>query len=174
MVWQDHPGPGCCGAVPPPPVSCRQSGSWSLGRSPPHTPLLLTKCDWTGVKLPLFQRFHQSLSVCLLCSENEIVMMEYCANAQTPACRRHCRMQVYRAGCFPAHPSRLLLWRRNWEFWSLVLVVMAAKADSGWWGEGEDSREDWGSKGFENYGIEIQWNTWSLWERFGVQHLSPH
>lgn len=49
----------------------------------PHTPLLLTKCDWTGVKLPLLQRFHQSLSVCLLCSENEIVMMEYCANAQT-------------------------------------------------------------------------------------------
>lgn len=75
----------------------------------PHTPLLLTKCDWTGVKLPLFQRFHQSLSVCLLCSENEIVMMEYCANAQTPACRRHCGMQVYRTGCFPAHPSRLLL-----------------------------------------------------------------
>lgn len=65
----------------------------------PHTSLLLTKCDWTGVKLPLFQRFHQSLSVCLLCSENEIVMMEYCANAQTPACRRHCGMQVYRADC---------------------------------------------------------------------------
>lgn len=93
----------------PLPLLVASSQEADLWEDLPHTPLLLTKCDWTGVRLPLFQRFHQSLSVCLLCSENEIVMMEYCANAQTPACRRHCGMQVYRAGCFPAHPNRLLL-----------------------------------------------------------------
>lgn len=36
------------------------------------------------------------------------------------------------------------------------MVVVAAKANSGWWGGGEDDREDWGNKVFENYGIEIQ------------------
>lgn len=75
--------PGCYGAAPPPPLVAGSQEADLWEDLLPHTPLLLTKCDWTGVKLPLLQRFHQSLSVCLLCSENEIVMMEYCANAQT-------------------------------------------------------------------------------------------
>lgn len=115
--------------------------------SSPRLPSLLNECDRTGVKLPLFSSFYQSLSLCLLCSKNKIVMMEYCANAQTSSMYMSLQNAVTGLPGLQPIPDRLQLLRRNVGRHG---NQSCSSGSWGWQGNG-DSR-------FRKYGIQY-WDT---------------